>query len=142
MSEKTLVPFDGTPLSRRALERAVTKHRDDRIVVLYVIDPVLAVYDAEAGGLPAASTWDDRMRERAEDVCAQAERIASDHGCEVTTAVEVGRPARTVVAYAGEHGIEHVIMGSHGRDGVSRLILGSVAEEVVRHAPVPVTVVR
>ena len=142
MGERILVPFDGSPLSRRALERAVTKHPDDQITVLYVIDPMLAVYDAEAKGLPAASTWHDRMTERADEICADATKQAGDHDCEITTATEIGRPARTILEYADEHEIDHVIMGSHGREGVSRLILGSVAERVMRQAPIPVTVVR
>ncbi len=52
----------------------------------------------------------------------------------VRTVHEVGHPARTVV--------NHVVVGSHGREGVSRLLLGSVAEKIVRRSPVPVTVVR
>jgi len=142
MGERILVPFDGSPLSRRALERAVTKHPADRITVLYVIDPLLAVYEAELEGLPAAESWYDRMTEWADEICAEATAQAGDHGCDVTTTTEVGRPARTITEYADEHDIDHIIMGSHGREGVSRLVLGSVAESVLRRAPMPVTIVR
>jgi len=142
MGERVLVPFDGSPLSERALERAITKHPNDRITVLYVLDPMGAVYEAEAKGLPAASTWYDRMRERADELCADATQQATDHGCEITTATEIGRPARTILEFADEHDSEHIIMGSHGREGISRLILGSVAESVMRKAPMPVTIVR
>ncbi|MFC6976692.1 universal stress protein [Halomicroarcula sp. GCM10025709] len=82
------------------------------------------------------------MRERAEEICADATAEAADHGCEITTAIEIGRPARSILDYADEHDIEHILMGSHGREGVSRLVLGSVAERVVRGAPIPVTIVR
>ena len=142
MGERVLVPFDGSPLSERALERAITKQPGDKISVLYVIDPMLAVYEAEAKGLPAASTWYDRMQERADEICTDATDQAADRDCEITTATEIGRPARTILKYADEHGIEHIIMGSHGRVGVPRLVLGSVTENVIRHAPMPVTVVR
>lgn len=142
MRERILVPFDGSPLSRRALERAITKHPNDQITVLYVIDPMLAVYEAEAKGLPAASTWYDRMKERADEICADATERAGDRDCEIMTATEIGRPARIILEYADEHDIEHIIMGSHGREGVSRLVLGSVAERVMRQAPMPVTIVR
>ena len=142
MEERILVPFDGSPLSRRALERAVKKHPDDRIVVLHVIDPLLAVYDAETKGLPAAGAWHDQMTAQAEELCADAMEQTNEHDCEITTAIEIGRPARAILEYANDHGIDHIIMGSHGREGVSRLILGSVAERVMRQAPVPVTVVR
>ena len=142
MGEQILVPYDRSPLSKRALERALTKDPDDQITALYVIDPVLGVYEAEAKGLRAASTWHDRMTEQAEEICADATEQASNHDCEITTVTESGRPARTILEYADEHEIEHIIMGSHAREGVSRLILGSVAERVVRQAPMPVTIVR
>ena len=142
MNEHTLVPFDGSPLSRRALERAIEQHPDGPIVVLYVIDPLLAVYEAETGGLSAASDWDERMDDVAAEICAEAETLAAAADCEVTTATAVGRPDREILAYADDHGIDHIVMGSHGRRGVSRFVLGSVAERVVRAAPVPVTVVR
>jgi len=60
----------------------------------------------------------------------------------VETATEVGQPSRTIVAYAQEHDLDHVVIGSYGRKGLSRVLLGSVAELVVRRSPVPVTVVR
>jgi len=142
MGERILVPFDGSPLSKRALERAVTKHSDADITVLYVIDPVFAVYEAEAKGLPAAMAWHDEMREEAEALFADAQGQAGAHDCEISTAVETGRPARVILEFAREHEVEHIIMGSHGRSGVSRLVLGSVAEQVVRRATVPVTIVR
>jgi nucleotide-binding universal stress UspA family protein len=142
MGEHVLVPFDGSPLSERALHRALTKYPDDEITVLHVIDPVLAVYEAEAKGLPAARSWVERATERAEAICADAEARAADHDCEIATAIETGRPAREILAYVDEHGIDHVVLGSHGRAGISRLVLGSVAEQVLRQSPVPVTVVR
>ena len=142
MGEHVLVPVDGSPLSERALERALTHQPDDRITVLHVIDPMQAVYEAEAKGLPASRSWFDRMTERAGEIHADAERIAAEHDREITTATETGRPARAILAYVDEHDVEHVVMGSHGRSGVSRLVLGSVAEQVMRQAPVPVTVVR
>jgi nucleotide-binding universal stress UspA family protein len=55
---------------------------------------------------------------------------------------EIGRPSRAIVEYAEEHDIDHIVMGSHGRSGVTRILLGSVAETVVRRSPVPVTIVR
>jgi nucleotide-binding universal stress UspA family protein len=142
MGERILVPFDGSELSEKALDRAVTTHPDAEISVLYVIDPVGAVYDAEAGGLPAGETWLEERSAHADEVCADAEAQAAEHGREITTAAEIGRPARVILEYVDEHGIDHVVMGSHGRSGVSRLVLGSVAETVIRRSPVPVTVVR
>jgi len=65
-----------------------------------------------------------------------------EHGGPIETAVVVGRPAREIVRYADDHDIDQIVMGSHGRDRASRVLLGSVAETVARRAPVPVTIVR
>ncbi|MFB6177175.1 MAG: universal stress protein, partial [Halobaculum sp.] len=60
----------------------------------------------------------------------------------VETDTAVGRPASAIVEYAETNEVDHLVLGSHGRTGVSRLLLGSNAEKVVRRSPVPVTVVR
>jgi len=56
--------------------------------------------------------------------------------------MRVGRPARAIEECAEEAAVDHVVIGSHGRDGIARILLGSVAETVVRRSPVPVTAVR
>jgi nucleotide-binding universal stress UspA family protein len=78
------------------------------------------------------------------DLLAEAVAFATelDPAREVETAVGFGSPARTILDYVDEHGVDHVVMGSHGRSGISRLLVGSVAETVVRRAPCPVTIVR
>lgn len=142
MDDHLLVPYDGSPLAERALERAITAHPDARISVLYVIDPVGAVYEAEARGITAATEWHDRMETAASEICAGAESLAADHDCVIETTVETGSPAREILEFIRGNDVDHVIMGSHARSGVSRLILGSVAEQVMRQSPVPVTIVR
>ena len=142
VTDTVLVPFDGSPLAERAVEHAVTHHPDADITVLYVIDPVRAVYDVEAGGLPAASEWAEEAERGADDCCDAARAIAEEHGGTVETAVERGKPERAILAYVDDHGVDHVVMGSHGRSGLDRLLLGSVTETVMRRSPVPVTVVR
>ena len=84
----------------------------------------------------------EAVDEHATDLMDEVRRLADDVGVAVSTAVERGAPARRINDYVEEHGIEQIIMGSHGRRGVKRLVFGSVAEQVVRRAPVPVTVVR
>ena len=142
MDEHILVPFDGSPLSERALKWALDADEDADVTALYVIDPVVALYESEIKGLPAAERWAERMDERAADCCADAEAIAATVDREIRTTVIVGRPAREILQFVVAHDVDHVVMGSHGRRGVSRFILGSVAESVLRRSPVPVTVVR
>jgi nucleotide-binding universal stress UspA family protein len=140
--EHVLVAYDGTPQSEAALTFACDRHADARITVLYAIDPVAAGYSAEVSLPSTAEEWYDSASARAKSLLSTAETTAADHGVTVETVTEVGRPAAAVVAFTREHGVDHVVIGSHGRTGVSRILLGSVAETVMRNSPVPVTVVR
>jgi nucleotide-binding universal stress UspA family protein len=143
MAGHVLVPYDGSPQSEAALDHVLEEHPDaDRVTVLNVIDPVAAGYSAEVSFPSAAEEWYENAKDRAEDTVGAAAERAAESGRAVETATEVGRPAATIVEYAEDHGVDHVVMGSHGRTGVSRVLLGSVAEGVMRESPVPVTVVR
>ncbi|MFT4882555.1 MAG: nucleotide-binding universal stress UspA family protein, partial [Natronomonas sp.] len=134
-----LVPIDGSPPSQAALEHAFEQFSTDTIIALYVMDPVDGT---TAWGPGTGDDWLEAAEERAETVLAGAEDAAADAGVDVTTESIVGRPARAIVEYAEEHDTDHIVVGSHGRDGISRVLLGSVAETVVRRSPVPVTVIR
>ena len=63
-------------------------------------------------------------------------------GVKVTFLVWEGDPAESILAAAGAEGVDMIVLGSHGRGPIGRLLLGSVSQEVVRQAPVPVVVVR
>lgn len=86
--------------------------------------------------------WYDDVRNETDDILDEARELASDHGVEITTKVDVGEPWRAIVEYAEENDVDHIIMGSHGRDDDSPLPLGSVAETVMRRSPVLVSIVR
>jgi len=142
MAEHVLVPLDGSAQAWTALEHALTEHPDARLTLLTVINPVEAGYSAETAFPSAAEEWYQAATADAEDRFDEAAELAAEHGVSVETALEVGRPSRVIVEYLGESDADLVVMGSHGRKGVSRILLGSVAETVVRRSPVPVTVVR
>ncbi len=140
MDVHLLVPFDGSPQASKALEHAVERHPDATITLLHVIDPIDAGYSAEAVLPSYSEDWYESQRASANDLFDDARELTGRDDLE--TDIEVGRPSRIIVEYAREHDIDQVVMGSHGRSGVSRILLGSVAETVVRRSPVPVTVVR
>jgi nucleotide-binding universal stress UspA family protein len=139
MPRSILVPVDGSPESSRALAFAVEEWPDASVTLLHVIDPVDAGYSG-TGGIPSgAEQWYENAKAQSADLF---ERLAADFDREFETQTEVGRPASTIVEFTEEGRFDHLVMGSHGRKGVSRILLGSVAESVVRNSPVPVTVVR
>lgn len=138
---RVLVPVDGSDHSERALEHAIELYGSDDVVLLNVLDVVEAGYESSAAGeMPSYwSDWHEHAEESAEALFAD---LADAHDASFDTETVLGRPARAIVEYAEENDVDAIVMGSHGRDGVSRILLGSVAETVVRRSPVPVTVVR
>ena len=137
-----LVAYDGSDPAVAALEHALESYPGARVAVLTVINPSVGG-GSGIDGYPASSeAWFERARDDAEEDLDDARAIADGYGVGIETAVEVGRPASVIVRYAEENDVDHVVLGSHGRKGLTRVLLGSVAETVVRRSPVPVTVVR
>jgi len=143
MAKSILVPVDGSPQSERALEHALTEFPDGEVTVIHVIDPASAAYDSPmAAGPVGVEEGYENAEEAAAEIFDAARGTAEEYEAAVDTATEVGQPARTITEYAAEEEFDHIVIGSHGRSGVTRILLGSVAETVVRRAPCPVTVVR
>ncbi|MFD1562293.1 universal stress protein [Haloarchaeobius amylolyticus] len=148
MPQNLLVPFDGSPLSKRALEYAFDEYDDVSVVVLHVIDPTdpgySSVIDVDVRNEPlhGSKDWYDRAHEVEAQLFDEARELAADADGEITTESAVGDPAREIVDYAEANDIDEIVIGSHGRSETSRTLLGSVAELVVRRSPVSVSVVR
>ena len=141
MPDNILVALDGSPLAERALMYALETFPNATITTIYVINPIDSVIDVEAGGLPVAEDWYDTAQERATEIHTTATDLAADHDTVLATVTEVGKPAREILDYAADNGIDQIVMGSHGRSGLDRTLLGSVAETVTRRAQIPVTII-
>lgn len=142
MPDTVLVAFDGSPLARQALTYAVENFPDATITTIYVINPIDSVFDVVAGGLPVATDWYDDAKARATNIHTTAEDIAAGHDVDINTVTEIDQPAQAILEYAENHDVDQIVMGSHGRSGLDRAILGSVAETVIRRSRVPVTIIR
>ncbi|MEF8781946.1 MAG: universal stress protein [Haloarculaceae archaeon] len=143
MPGRVLVPVDGSVQSDRACELAFEEFPEATLVLLHVINPVEAGYSTRAAIPPAASEeWYEQQKELANEQFDEIEAKAAEYGIEVERTIEVGKTTRIIVEFTEKEDIDHIVMGSHGREGVSRILLGSVAETIVRRSPVPVTVAR
>ncbi|MFB1064029.1 universal stress protein [Natrinema sp. H-ect4] len=133
MYQDILVPTDGSDGTRRSLTHglAIAERFDATIHALSVVPegPLGTLQTDEA--IPAA----ERAVERIE---AEATR----EGVDVETAVEQGVPHEAILAYADDHGIDMIVMGTQGRTGLDRVLVGSVTERIVRMADIPVVTVR
>ena len=140
MHGSILLPTDGSAGMGRVVEHALsaTRGHEATIHTLYVVD------SGSVTGIPMDVSWSGiaaTLEREGEQALEAVERLADDDVDIVRTITE-GDPAREIVRYAREHDVDQVIMGTHGRGGIDRLLLGSVAERVVRTAPVPVTTVK
>ncbi len=140
MPRKTLVAVDGSPQSEAALAYALEEVPESAITALHVVQlpegywASFASSDAELPGY-------EQAQERGRELLEEAVEAAADAGRELETEIVSGKPAREIVDYATENGFDQIVVGSHGRHGVDRVLLGSVSEAVVRHAPMTVVVV-
>ena len=144
MTKRILVAIDGSEEAADALQFAAEEWSDAALTALHVINPADSTTGAEGGFPGAIDQWYDSANERGERVLADA---TAEIDRDVDTRLEVGRPTTTILDVANGDAddaepFDHVVLASRGRTGLSRVVLGSVAEGVVRRATVPVTVVR
>ncbi|GAB6878056.1 universal stress protein [Halorubrum gandharaense] len=141
MPDSVLVPMDGSSKAEDALTYALDTYDAD-VTALFVAD--LGMNASSLEGVPGAAISDleAAARDQAEPVFETAEELADEHDATLDTAFETGTPANTIVDYAEEGGFDEIVIGTHGRTGASRVLLGSVAETVARRSPVPVTIVK
>jgi nucleotide-binding universal stress UspA family protein len=142
MMTRVLVPLDDSPLATRALEHALEEWPKAEVTALHVVDPIDAIYESEVGDPVEAEQWYESEMDATEALFDRARERAAEADVSLRTATVVGSPGREIVRYVADHDVEHVVVGSHGRSGLERLALGSVAERVLRRADATVTVVR
>lgn len=138
MSDKVLLfPTDFSTASDAALPHAESLARQSgaRLMIVHVEEPPLAYGGGELYyGLPEPSS--ERILQMLEDVTPVDPAVRHTHR------LLMGDPATEIVRVAEEETAGLIVMGTHGRTGLSRLVMGSVAEAVVRHAPCPVLIYR
>lgn len=139
MYDEILVPTDGSPAADAAIEHAVdlADKYDARVHALYVVDGA-AYSTLEAG----SEIVIEALEAEGEEATERVEEAADDAGVEATTTVTTGTAYRTIQDYVDDNDIDLIVMGTHGRQGLDRYLLGSVTERVVRTSEVPVMTVR
>lgn len=141
MYDRILVPTDGGEHATAALEHAfelATVH-GATVHALYVVDTTTSLLTVSKDEVRGA------LRSVGEDAAAQAfsevETIAEAYDVPFETEVREGKPDEVILDEIDATDPDVVVMGTHGREGVSRRLLGSVAERIVREAPIPVVTV-
>ena len=149
MSSRLLLAVDGSTYSRAAADDVIARVRteDVEVHVLHVVDLAALVPPAHdfARGPdygPDVMSHVAHGREAAEALVQDTANRLKAVGFRAVTAVRDGDPRHVILDYAAELGCDWIVMGSHGRRGLERLLMGSVSEAVARHAHCSVHIVR
>lgn len=152
MFKHIVIALDGSDSSHEALKLAVGLSKDQgaRCTIVSVVDIVRAAAPMamRVGSImpvtngEVANQWVEALMDDAHQIVAEALQLYANSGVELDSVVIEGYPADAIIDVAKEHSADLIVTGSHGRSGVRRLLLGSVADLVVRSAHIPVLIVR
>lgn len=140
MGKHIIVPVDSSEQSEKALSYAIEENPDADVTLVHA-------YGLQRGAgygavVQPTSEALEAAKEHANDILESAREMVEDAGFDghIETVAESGKPEEVITNQAED--ADAIYIGSHGRDKSARVLLGSVAEKVVRRAPVPVTVVK
>lgn len=138
--QKILTPTDFSEFSKHALHygREFAERFGATLHLLHVIDESLAMPDPLMGS-PVSDIEQRDLQRNAEASLASLPEV---EGMDTVRAIHVGTPFVEIVRYAKQNEIDLIVMGTHGRSGLTHALVGSTAERVVRKAPCPVLTIR
>ena len=146
--QRILVPLDGSPLAAEALPHAAALARQSQaeITLLRVVPSMISDEYLSSEPLPPEpKNLEQQQCKRVDEALASLEEPMATlkfQELAVKTVVQVGYAADRIVEYAAAHGCDLIVMSTHGRTGLQRWLLGSVASKVATAAPCPVLLVR
>src|SRR4051812_19036911 len=140
-----LLPTDFSGCANYAVAYAasIARAAKARVICLYVLEPMVPAvgYTGLADPMPMADIT-EQLEDSAERELPQFVHCEELHGLEVEEVITHGDAAAEIVRVAAEREVDLIVISSHGRTGLGRILFGSTAEAVVRHAPCPVLVVK
>jgi nucleotide-binding universal stress UspA family protein len=138
--KKILIATDGSKRTQNAVQTGleIARVHKSKVYAVYVVDTVTFT------SVPMDVTWENMyqlLKEEGEEAVGRVKAEASP-GVEVETHVLEGNPALEITKFAKDNDCDLIVVGTLGKSGIDRILLGSVAEKVVRIAPCPVLVIR
>jgi len=139
--KKILIPTDGSDHSMRAAEYGVgiAKILDAQIISVFVIDDVVI---REMSKMNAQEDVESELKENGQGYIKYIQGLASKEGVKASSFLARGTPFEQIVHLAKELGIDLIVMGTYGRRGAERILIGSVTQRVIEYAQCPVLVIK
>lgn len=140
---KILIPTDGTEYSNYAIDYAVSlcKELSAEIVLISVVDIHYEMYDVYSE-IHAPAQIDEIIREQVNKSLNKNAAAIQESGVAVRKILKVGDVIQEILNTVSEEGVDLIVIGTHGRKGISRFLLGSTTEKLIRSATCPVLTVR
>jgi len=139
--KRILIPTDGSDPSMRAADFAIklADHFKAEIIAIYVIDRVIL---EEISKIHERHGLEEEIRRKAERCLNYIVKSAEKKGLKARSILVEGQPHDQIVRHAESFKADMIVMGSKGRRGMNRILIGSVAERVIEYAPCPVLVIK
>ena len=139
--KKILIPTDNSKVSIEAAKQGleIAKLMNSKVYVIYVVDIMPFV------GLPTEGFWESMkeiLEEEGKEAFNKIESIAKEFDIDIVSEILEGSPANEIVEYANKKNINLIVMGTSGKSGIDKLLLGSVAEKVSKRAQCPILLVK
>ncbi len=139
--EKILIATDGSEYTKNAVDYGIdlAKSTGAKLFAIYVVDT------AAFASIPMDTAWEsmyELLRQEGDQAIKYVSERAEVEGLEVEGNLIEGHPADEIIRYSEKNSISIIVMGTLGKSGLDRFLLGSVAEKVVRNSKIPVIVVR
>jgi nucleotide-binding universal stress UspA family protein len=141
MYKKILVPLDGSELAKKALDHAEKLAKTfDAEIILFQVVPFMPIYGSPE--LVTPLIVDEKQKEAAEKYLADLAEDIKKRGLKVSTMVKTGQQvAVEIIDFAKETRADLIVMCTHGRSGITRWVLGSVAHKVLTRAETPILLI-
>jgi nucleotide-binding universal stress UspA family protein len=141
MIKKILIPTDGSDYSVHAAEFGIylAKAFRAKVITIYVVDAVVLEEIARTG---EKAVVERELKEKGKSYLNYITSLAEKEDLETESILVGGEPHDQIVLHAKSLGVNLIVMGTYGRRGADRILIGSVAERVIEYAPCPVLVVR
>ncbi len=139
---KILAVTDGSRQSNPAVAHAIKLYRNNGQIDLHLLNVQIRPGSGHARMFVNKSDLEDYYQTEGRQALDGACRILDQAAVPYTRHIAIGHAAETIANFARQHGFDQIIMGTHGRSGLTGLLLGSVASDVIRLSSVPVTLAK
>lgn len=141
MTMRILVALDGSAHALRAVEHVLRLRAAVGELEVHLLNVQIPIESGHVRLFVSHDQLEDYYREEGLGALQEARTALEAAGQSCVSHIAVGHIAETIARYASEMGIDQIVMGSHGRSGLTHLLLGSVAADVIRQSSIPVTIV-